>query len=167
MTSRHAQGRNHHRSFLMLCCGTIRSDTNTADNLAGMSPISTDAIWASECLLRVHVPGPASTRTGRQSGLRGSSLSRDVSAVEALTTAVRAPRPCRFPRRYFLPPIIFYAGLSVKKKKFFRNLGSIATLGILGTYILFAVIAFCLYAISMLPNLLSFGVRHRNHLAKT
>ena len=53
----------------------------------------------------------------------------------------------------------FYAGLSVKKKKFFRNLGSIATLGILGTYILFAVIAFCLYAISMLPNLLSFAVR--------
>ena len=61
--------------------------------------------------------------------------------------------------RYFLPPIIFYAGLSVKKKKFFRNFGSIATLGILGTYILFAVIAFCLYAISMLPNLLSFAVR--------
>ena len=61
--------------------------------------------------------------------------------------------------RYFLPPIIFYAGLSVKKKKFFRNFGSIATLGILGTYILFAIIAFCLYAISMLPNLLTFTVR--------
>jgi NhaP-type Na+/H+ or K+/H+ antiporter len=68
-------------------------------------------------------------------------------------------------RRYFLPPIIFYAGLSVKKKKFFRNFGSIATLGILGTYILFAVIAFCLYAISMLPNLLSFAVRRLDHHA--
>ncbi len=72
---------------------------------------------------------------------------------------MHATKVLPFRCRYFLPPIIFYAGLSVKKKKFFRNLGSIATLGILGTYILFAVIAFCLYAISMLPNLLSFGVR--------
>lgn len=69
-------------------------------------------------------------------------------------------------RRYFLPPIIFFAGLSVKKKKFFRNFGSIATLGILGTYILFAIIAFFLYAISMLPNLLTFTVSQRasNHV---
>jgi Sodium/hydrogen exchanger family len=62
-------------------------------------------------------------------------------------------------RRYFLPPIIFYAGLSVKKKKFFRNFASIATLGILGTYILFAVIALGLFAISKLPNLLNLTVR--------
>jgi Sodium/hydrogen exchanger family len=58
-----------------------------------------------------------------------------------------------------LPPIIFYAGLSVKKKKFFRNFASIATLGILGTYILFAVIALGLFAISKLPNLLNLTVR--------
>lgn len=58
--------------------------------------------------------------------------------------------------RYFLPPIIFYAGLSVKKKKFFRNFGSIALLGIVGTWLLFAIIAFCLYWISKLPNLLNF-----------
>ena len=87
------------------------------------------------------------------------------------STCGRCPAPSvagtvsdHLPRcRYFLPPIIFYAGLSVKKKKFFRNFGSIATLGILGTYILFAVIAFCLYAISMLPNLLSFAVRRLDH----
>lgn len=46
----------------------------------------------------------------------------------------------------------------MEKKKFFNNFGSIATLGILGTYILFAIIAFCLFAISMLPNLLTFTV---------
>jgi len=37
--------------------------------------------------------------------------------------------------RYFLPPIIFSAGLSVRKKSFFRNFVSIASLGILGTYV--------------------------------
>ncbi len=84
-----------------------------------------------------------------------------VASSHHLTCGHTAPH--YFPCRYFLPPIIFYAGLSVKKKKFFRNLGSIATLGILGTYILFAVIAFCLYAISMLPNLLSFAVRERTN----
>ena len=61
--------------------------------------------------------------------------------------------------RYFLPPIIFYAGLSVKKKKFFRNFPSIALLGIVGTWILFGVIAAGLFAISKLPNLLNLTVR--------
>ncbi|CAL5219929.1 g1861 [Coccomyxa viridis] len=49
---------------------------------------------------------------------------------------------------FFLPPIILYAGLSVRKKAFFRNLPTIASLGILGTYIAFAVIAFTLYGFS-------------------
>ncbi len=47
----------------------------------------------------------------------------------------------------------------MKKKKFFRNFGSIALLGIVGTWVLFGVIAFCLFAISKLPNLLSLTVR--------
>ena len=78
----------------------------------------------------------------------------DYGTCKSLARAVLNPR-----RRYFLPPIIFYAGLSVKKKKFFRNFASIATLGILGTYILFAVIALGLFAISKLPNLLNLTVR--------
>jgi len=61
-------------------------------------------------------------------------------------------------RRYLLPPIIFYCGLSVKKKQFFRNFVSIASFGILGTYIAFAVIAFVLYGFSKLPNILTLPV---------
>ncbi len=34
-----------------------------------------------------------------------------------------------------LPPIIFYAGFSVKKKHFFENFYAIALLGIIGTFI--------------------------------
>ena len=60
--------------------------------------------------------------------------------------------------RYLLPPIIFYAGISVKKKQFFRNFASIATFGVLGTYIAFAVIACVLYVFSKLPNVLNFSV---------
>lgn len=58
---------------------------------------------------------------------------------------------------YLLPPIIFYAGISVKKKQFFRNFASIATFGVLGTYIAFAVIACVLYIFSKLPNVLNFS----------
>ena len=57
-----------------------------------------------------------------------------------------------------LPPIIFYAGLSVKKKQFFRNFVSIAAFGIVGTYIAFAVIACVLYGFSKLPNILTLPV---------
>ena len=62
-------------------------------------------------------------------------------------------------RRYLLPPIIFYAGLSVKKKRFFRNVVTISSFGIIGTYVAFAVIASVLYAISRLPNILNLSVR--------
>ena len=62
-------------------------------------------------------------------------------------------------RRYLLPPIIFYAGLSVKKKQFFRNFATISAFGILGTYVAFAVIALALYAVAQLPNSLNLSVR--------
>ncbi len=68
------------------------------------------------------------------------------------------------PCRYLLPPIIFYAGLSVKKKQFFRNFVSIASFGILGTYIAFAVIAFVLYGFSKLPNILTLPVSSHSYL---
>ena len=60
--------------------------------------------------------------------------------------------------RYLLPPIIFYAGLSVKKKQFFRNFATIASFGILGTYVAFALIALVLYGLAQLPNVLKLSV---------
>ncbi len=60
--------------------------------------------------------------------------------------------------RYLLPPIIFYAGLSVKKKQFFRNFATIASFGIFGTYIAFALIALVLYGLAQLPNVLNLSV---------
>ena len=66
---------------------------------------------------------------------------------------------------YLLPPIIFYAGLSVKKKQFFRNFATIASFGIFGTYIAFALIAIVLYGIAQLPNVLDLSVRHPSRLA--
>lgn len=56
---------------------------------------------------------------------------------------------------FFLPPIIFYAGISVKKKHFFRNFFTIAGYGILGTYICFAFISMGLWL--FLRSYLTFG----------
>ena len=53
--------------------------------------------------------------------------------------------------------IIFYAGLSVKKKHFFRNFFTITGYGILGTYFCFAFISTGLYL--CLRSYLTFGVR--------
>ena len=58
------------------------------------------------------------------------------------------------PRRsFFLPPIILYAGLSVRKKAFFRNAPTISAMGILGTYVAFALIASILWMFSGLISL--------------
>ena len=75
--------------------------------------------------------------------------------------ALSCANSCSLMRRYLLPPIIFYAGLSVKKKQFFRNLGTIAAFGILGTYTAFALIALVLYGLAQLPNILNLSVRLR------
>ncbi|MEW5304711.1 MAG: hypothetical protein WDW36_007303 [Sanguina aurantia] len=49
---------------------------------------------------------------------------------------------------YLLPPVIFYAGLSVEKRLLFANLPSILSLGILGTVISFVVISVSLYLLT-------------------
>lgn len=74
-------------------------------------------------------------------------------APACLLTCPRGLPACSF----FLPPIIFYAGLSVKKKHFFRNFFTIAGYGILGTYVCFAIISLGLYL--FLRSYLTFGVR--------
>lgn len=74
--------------------------------------------------------------------------------------APTAKAPCHHQlpaRSFFLPPIIFYAGLSVKKKHFFRNFFTIAGYGIMGTYVCFALISLGLYL--FLRSFLTFGVR--------
>jgi sodium/hydrogen exchanger-like protein 6/7 len=65
----------------------------------------------------------------------------------------QARKALPYVRSFFLPPIILYAGLSCRKKAFFSNLPTIASLGILGTYTAFAVIAFVLYGFSKIISL--------------
>ena len=45
----------------------------------------------------------------------------------------------------FLPPIIFYAGFSIKKKAFFSNFGALVTLGVFGTILSAVVMAMMSY----------------------
>jgi NhaP-type Na+/H+ or K+/H+ antiporter len=56
---------------------------------------------------------------------------------------------------YMLPPIIFYGGLAIKRKLFVSNLVSILAFGVLGTFISFTLIGVFLYALALLPNVLS------------
>ena len=51
----------------------------------------------------------------------------------------------------------------MKKKQFFRNFGTIAAFGILGTYVAFALIALVLYGLAQLPNVLNLSVSPLPH----
>ncbi|GFR50771.1 hypothetical protein Agub_g13036, partial [Astrephomene gubernaculifera] len=49
---------------------------------------------------------------------------------------------------YLLPPVIFYAGLSVEQRRFFGNLPSILSLGVLGTLLSFVLMSAALYSLA-------------------
>ena len=61
--------------------------------------------------------------------------------------------------RFYLPPIILFAGLSVRKKAFFKQLPTIASLGIIGTYIAFALIAVLMFVTSKFISGITLAVR--------
>lgn len=48
---------------------------------------------------------------------------------------------------YLLPPVIFYAGISVEKERFFKNLPSILLFGVFGTIASFITISLLLYLV--------------------
>ncbi|GIL61578.1 hypothetical protein Vafri_16056, partial [Volvox africanus] len=48
---------------------------------------------------------------------------------------------------YLLPPVIFYAGLSVEQRRFFSNLPSILSFGVLGTLLSFVLMSAALYSL--------------------
>ena len=52
-----------------------------------------------------------------------------------------------------LPPIIFYAGFSIKKKAFFSNFGALVTLGVFGTIISAVVVAVLSYFVLIVLGL--------------
>ncbi|KXZ42779.1 hypothetical protein GPECTOR_119g410 [Gonium pectorale] len=49
---------------------------------------------------------------------------------------------------YLLPPVIFYAGLSVEQRLFFSNLPSILSFGVLGTLVSFVLLSAALYSLA-------------------
>lgn len=71
------------------------------------------------------------------------------------TVSASSPTPLRS-ARFLLPPIIFYAGLSVRKRHFFKEFLTISGFGIAGTYACFALLSLGLWL--SFQNLLTFRV---------
>jgi NhaP-type Na+/H+ or K+/H+ antiporter len=55
--------------------------------------------------------------------------------------------------RFLLPPVIFHAGLSVKRQLFMAHLVSILSFGVLGTVICFVLMSGGLFGLSQLNML--------------
>ena len=55
-----------------------------------------------------------------------------------------------------LPPIIFHAGYSMKKRFFFRNIGAILTFAFIGTTLSTFTVAGCMYGITRISHLSHF-----------
>lgn len=97
--------------------------------------------------------GPTSTLLLNVSGkffeytLKGEINSREINNVEQNDMLRKVTFDPEVFFNILLPPIIFHAGYSLKKRHFFRNLGSIITYAFLGTAISCFVIGNLMYGV--------------------
>ncbi|XP_051986930.1 sodium/hydrogen exchanger 7-like isoform X2 [Xyrauchen texanus] len=109
------------------------------------------------CSLKV---GPVSTLLLNVSGkffeytLKGEINSREIHNVEQNDMLRKLTFDPEVFFNILLPPIIFHAGYSLKKRHFFRNLGSIITYAFLGTAISCFVIGNLMYGVVKLMQVL-------------
>ncbi|KAM8887948.1 sodium/hydrogen exchanger 7 isoform 3-T3 [Synchiropus picturatus] len=103
--------------------------------------------------------GPTNTLLLNVSGkffeytLKGEINSREINNVEQNDMLRQVTFDPEVFFNILLPPIIFHAGYSLKKKHFFRNLGSILTYAFLGTAISCFVIGNLMYGVVKLMQL--------------
>ncbi|XP_068581525.1 sodium/hydrogen exchanger 7 isoform X1 [Cebidichthys violaceus] len=108
------------------------------------------------CSLKV---GPVSTVLLNVSGkffeytLKGEINSREIHNVEQNDMLRKVTFDPEVFFNILLPPIIFHAGYSLKKRHFFRNLGSIITYAFLGTAISCFVIGNLMYGVVKLMQM--------------
>ncbi|XP_073726410.1 sodium/hydrogen exchanger 7 isoform X1 [Misgurnus anguillicaudatus] len=104
--------------------------------------------------------GPVSTLLLNVSGkffeytLKGEINSREIHNVEQDDMLRKVTFDPEVFFNILLPPIIFHAGYSLKKRHFFRNLGSIITYAFLGTAISCFVIGNLMYGVVKLMQVL-------------
>ncbi|CAL8271604.1 unnamed protein product [Arctogadus glacialis] len=103
--------------------------------------------------------GPSSTLLLNVSGklfeytLKGEINSREIHNVEQNDMLRKVTFDPEVFFNILLPPIIFHAGYSLKKRHFFRNLGSIITYAFLGTAISCFVIGNLMYGVVKLMQM--------------
>ncbi|KAJ3598839.1 hypothetical protein NHX12_032803 [Muraenolepis orangiensis] len=103
--------------------------------------------------------GPSSTLLLNLSGkffeytLKGEINSREIHNVEQNDMLRKVTFDPEVFFNILLPPIIFHAGYSLKKRHFFRNLGSIITYAFLGTAISCFVIGNLMYGVVKLMQM--------------